>query len=92
MKAEAVASVTIKPLMPVRAARRPLTSPPRTPIPIAIGTASHSGTPKTSIMPPNRMATMPPSAPTERFICPTASVTICAKATMMLTQTLRSST
>ena len=35
---------------------------------------------------------MPPSAPTDRFIWPTASVTICAKATRMLTQTLRSIT
>ncbi len=32
VKAEAVASVTMKPLMPVRAVRRPLISPPRTPI------------------------------------------------------------
>ncbi len=92
MKREAVASVTMNPLMPVRAARRPLTRPPATPIAIATGTASHSDTPNTSIMPPNKIAVMPPSAPTERFIWPTASVTICAKATIMLTQTLRSST
>ena len=40
VKAEAVASVMMKPLMPVRTVRRPLIRPPAAPIESARGTAS----------------------------------------------------
>ena len=92
VKADAVASVMMKPLMPVLTVSSPLISPPAAPITSASGTATTIGRPNTSIMPPKAMATRPPSAPTAMFIWPTPSVTICAKPTSSATQKLRSIT
>ena len=64
----AVASVTTKPLMPVRTVSSPLMRPPSAPIASAAGTAKASGKPRLSSTPPNAIATKPPSAPTAMFI------------------------
>ena len=44
------------------------------------------------LIPAKVIATNPPIAPTERFICPMAMITICARATSTQSEKLKSST
>ena len=83
MKIDRVARVTMNPEMPEIAITTPFSSPAASPQRRPITAASGIGRPQTSIMPPKKTATIPPMAPTARFICPMPITMAWAKATII---------